>query len=287
MSTTDTATPGPLTGFTIGVTAARRREELTALLLRRGARVIEAPTLSVVPLGDDAALRAATERCLAAPLDYVVVTTGVGWRGWTSAAEGWGHGTALLRACRPAAVVTRGPKALGAVRASGLTEVFSPPTEASREVLTWLLSHDLRGRRVAVQQHGAPMRGFTAALRERGAEVIEVPVYRWGPPEEPEAVRRLVDATARHDLHALTFTSAPAAVAFLEAAAAAGRREDVLTALRSDVAVVCVGELCAEPLRTAGVPVHYPERGRLGPLVRTLTDLLHRPAHLSPGPPGA
>lgn len=280
MGTTDTTATRPLTGFTIGVTAARRREELTALLRRRGARVIEAPTLSVVPLGDDTALRDATERCLAAPLDHVVVTTGMGWRGWMSAAEGWGLGPALLRACRPASVAARGPKAVGAIRASGLAEAFSPPTEAGRELLTWLLSHDLRGRRIAVQQHGAPMRGFTAALRERGAEVIEVRVYRWGPPADPEAVRRLVDATARHDVHALTFTSAPAAVAFLEAAAAAGRREDVLTALRSDVAVVCVGELCAEPLRTAGVLAHYPERGRLGPLVRTLTDLL------APGAPG-
>lgn len=275
MGTTSTAT-GPLTGFTIGVTAARRREELTALLLRRGARVVEAPTLSIVPLGDDTALRDATERCLAAPLDYVVATTGVGWRGWMSAAEGWGQGAALVRACRAATVVSRGPKAIGAVRASGLDEAFSPPTEANRELLAWLLSHDLRGRRVAVQEHGAPLDGFTAALRERGADVIEVPVYRWGPPEDPEAVRRLVDAAARRDLHALTFTSAPAAVALLEVAAGAGRREELLTALRTDVAAVCVGELCAHPLREAGAPAHWPERGRLGALVRTLTDLLQQ-----------
>ncbi|MGW1074420.1 uroporphyrinogen-III synthase [Streptomyces sp. NPDC002537] len=276
MGTSTIPAPGPLTGFTIGVTAARRREELVALLLRRGARTIEAPTLSIVPLGDDTALRRATERCLAAPLDYVVATTGVGWRGWMSAAEGWGQGAALVRACRAAAVVSRGPKAIGAVRASGLDEAFSPSTEANRDLLAWLLARDLHGRRVAVQEHGAPLDGFTAALRERGADVIEVPVYRWGPPEDPEAVRRLVDATVRGDVHALTFTSAPAAVALLEAAAAAGRREELLAALRADVAAVCVGELCAQPLRAAGTPVHHPERGRLGALVRTLTDLLQQ-----------
>ena len=33
----------PLAGFTVAVTAARRREELTSLLERRGARVVEAP----------------------------------------------------------------------------------------------------------------------------------------------------------------------------------------------------------------------------------------------------
>ncbi|MET8546524.1 uroporphyrinogen-III synthase, partial [Kitasatospora sp. NPDC004799] len=106
--------PGPLTGYTVGVTAARRREELTALLTRRGAQVVEAPVLRILPLADDLALREATERCLAGPLDYVVATTGVGWRGWMSAAEGWGRGAVLAEACRGAVVLSRGPKATGA-----------------------------------------------------------------------------------------------------------------------------------------------------------------------------
>ncbi|MFF7726358.1 uroporphyrinogen-III synthase [Streptomyces sp. NPDC008001] len=274
MATGTAPAPGPLTGFVIGVTADRRRDELTALLERRGARVIEAPTMRIVPLGDDAALRRATERCLAAPLDYVVATTGVGWRGWMSAAEGWGHGAELAEACRGAEVLSRGPKATGAVRASGLAEAYSPGSEATDALLTWLLARDLTGRRIAVQEHGAPLEGFSAALRERGAEVIEVPVYRWTPPEDPDAVRRLVEQTVRREVHALTFTSAPAIVFFLESAQAAGLYGEVLAALREDVLPVCVGPLCARPLEDVGVPAVQPDRGRLGALVRTLTDTL-------------
>ncbi len=44
----------PLTGFTIGVTAARRAEEFTALLERRGAAVMHAPAIRIIPLVDDA-----------------------------------------------------------------------------------------------------------------------------------------------------------------------------------------------------------------------------------------
>ncbi|GHF28783.1 uroporphyrinogen-III synthase [Streptomyces mashuensis] len=277
-------TVGPLTGFTVGVTAARRREELVALLTRRGARVLEAPALRMVPLGDDTALRHATERCAATPPDYVIATTGVGWRGWMSAAEGWGLAEPLLRACRTATVVSRGPKATGAVRASGLAEAFSPSTEASQELLAWLLARDLRGRRVAVQEHGAPLEHVGAALRERGAEVIEVPVYRWGPPEDPAALRRLVEGAVRREVHAVTFTSAPAAVALLEAAASAGLRERLLAALRRDVPAFCVGTLCAQPLREAGVPAHVPERGRLGSLVRALEHVLPQHARRDLGP---
>ncbi|MBT2386282.1 uroporphyrinogen-III synthase [Streptomyces sp. ISL-11] len=274
MGTSTTAATGPLTGYVIGVTAVRRREELAALLRRRGARVVEAPTMRIIPLDDDTALRHATQSCLTGSLDYVVATTGVGWRGWMSAAEGWGHGAGLADACRGAVVLSRGPKATGAVRASGLKETYSPGTEASDELLSWLLTRELRGRRVVVQQHGAPLEGFAAALRERGAEVIEIPVYRWAGPDDPDAVRRLVEQTARREVHAMTFTSAPAITSFLDFAAAAGLRADVLAALREAVVPVCVGPLCARPLEEAGVPAVWPERGRLGSLVRTLTETL-------------
>ncbi|MEU2351494.1 uroporphyrinogen-III synthase [Streptomyces misionensis] len=265
---------GPLTGFTVGVTATRRREELTALLERRGARVVEAPMMRLVPLGDDTALREATERCLAGPLDYVVATTGVGWRCWMSAADDWGTGTRLAAACRAAVVLSRGPKATGAVRASGLDEAFSPRSEANDELLSWLLARPLAGRRIAVQEHGVPLDGFAAALRERGAEVIAVPVYRWGPPDDPEAVRRLVELTVRRELHALSFTSAQAVEALLAGADGFDRRAEVLAALRDDVLAVCVGPVCARPLLELGIEPVCPERGRLGALVRTLAEAL-------------
>ncbi|MER7705358.1 uroporphyrinogen-III synthase [Kitasatospora sp. NPDC097605] len=266
--------PGPLTGFTVGVTAARRRDELTALLTRRGAQVVEAPVLRIMPLADDLALRLATEACLAAPLDYVVATTGVGWRGWMSAADGWGRGAALAEACRRSAILTRGPKATGAVRASGLDEGFSPRSEATEELLGWLLARPLAGRRVAVQEHGVRLDGFAAALRERGAEVISVPVYRWAPPDDPAPVRRLVEQTVRRQVHALTFTSAPAVAAFVATAEADGLREPLLDALRADVLPVCVGALCARPFAELGLPAAFPERGRLGSLVRLLAETL-------------
>lgn len=276
MDTATTTDPcaGPLTGFTVGVTAMRRREELAALLNRRGARVVLAPTMTIVPLSDDTLLRRATEHCLTAPLDFVIATTGLGWRGWVSAADGWGLGGRLSAVCRDAVILTRGPKATGAVRASGLSEEYSPNSEANDELLTWLLARPLRGRRIAVQEHGRPLSGFAAALRERGAEVIQVPVYRWGPPPDADAVRRLVELTVRRELHAVTFTSAPAIEAFLDTAELCGRREEVLQALRTDVMPVCVGPVCARPLNDLGIASVCPDRGRLGALVRILAETL-------------
>jgi hypothetical protein len=173
----------PLAGFTVAVTAARRAEEICGLLERRGAAVLHAPALRIVPLADDTDLHQATVDLIAAPPDIVVATTGIGFRGWMEAAEGWGEADRLRTALGHATLLARGPKACGAIRAAGLREQWSPASESSAEVLQRLLSGGpLRGRRIAVQLHGEPLHDFTDALRNAGATVVRVAVYRWMAP---------------------------------------------------------------------------------------------------------
>ena len=102
----------PLSGFRIGVTAARRAEEQIALLERRGAEVIHAPALSVDPNRiDEVALLAATKDVLSAPVDVFLATTGIGMKSWLTAAERWGldgrPGRAPLRSPRSWRAVPR------------------------------------------------------------------------------------------------------------------------------------------------------------------------------------
>ncbi|WP_233517843.1 uroporphyrinogen-III synthase [Geodermatophilus marinus] len=267
--------PLPLTGYSVAVTAARRREELGALLERRGARVLYAPAIRIVPLADDAELVAATRRVLERPVDLVVATTGVGFRGWLAAAEAWD--LPLVDHLRGARVLARGPKARGAIRGGGLVDAWSPPSESSAEVLEHLLSGaegPLAGRRIAVQLHGDPLPDFVAALRAGGAEVLTVPVYRWVLPEDVDPVRRLVAAVAARAVDAVTFTSAPAAASLLSVAEDLGRRADLVTALRDGVLPVAVGPVTAAPLEAAGVRTVQPGRSRLGALAREVVARL-------------
>ena len=266
----------PLSGFTVGMTAARRRDELAALLERRGARVVQAPALRIVPLADDQELHRATLRCLEAPVDIVVATTGIGFRGWFEAGEGWGVADQLRAHLATARVLARGPKARGAVRAVGLVDAWSPASESSGEVLEHLLGGDLQGRRVVVQLHGEPLPDFVDALTAAGAEVVTVPVYRWEPPEDLDPLLRMVELVTAREVDAITFTSAPAAASLLRAARGLGLEEALLEALRTDVLVVCVGPVTAAPLERAGVRTFQPERSRLGALVREVVTELPR-----------
>ncbi|MER7698383.1 uroporphyrinogen-III synthase [Streptomyces sp. NPDC096095] len=266
----DDTTHGPLAGFTVGVTAARRAEELGALLGRRGAAVLHAPALRIVQLADDSELLAATRELIGRAPDVVVATTAIGFRGWIEAADGWGVGDALLETLGRVELLARGPKVKGAVRAAGLSEAWSPASESMAEVLDRLLAEGVDGRRVALQLHGEPLPGFVESLTAAGADVVVVPVYRWMPPQDIAPLDRMLDVTAARGLDAITFTSAPAAASFLGRAETRGLLPEVLGALRDDVLVACVGPVTALPLQARGIATLQPERFRLGPLVQLL-----------------
>ena len=277
--------PAPLAGYTVAVTAARRADELVTLLERRGARVVRAPAVRIVPLADDAQLVSATREVLSRPVDLVVATTGVGFRGWLEAAGAWD--LPLVEHLRAARVLARGPKARGAIRGAGLVDAWSPSSESSVEVLSHLLSGaegPLAGRRIAVQLHGDPLADLVAGLRGAGAEVVCVPVYRWVLPEDTGPVRRLVATVADHAVDAVTFTSAPAVAGLLQLAEEEGRLAGVLGALAGPVAPFCVGPVTAGPLEAHGIASLQPERARLGALAReVVTRLPERSPQLTLG----
>ncbi|MDQ4020250.1 MAG: uroporphyrinogen-III synthase [Actinomycetota bacterium] len=264
----------PLAGFTVGVTAARRAAELGASLERKGAEVLHAPAIRIVPLADDTELHIATEQLINHPPDVVVVTTGIGFRGWVEAADGWGLGEALIAALRRATLLSRGPKSRGAVRAAGLTDAWSPPSESSAEVLEHLLARELDGVRVAVQLHGEPLPDFVDALGCAGAQVVQVPVYRWVAPDDLGPLDRLLAATLDGTVDAVSFTSAPAAASLLSRADKLGVLDLLLRRLRREVLAACVGPVTAGPLVAQDVPTVQPDRSRIGALVRTLAETL-------------
>ena len=264
----------PLEGYTVGVTADRRWEDQAELLRRRGARVLHGPSIATQYLACDEALRAATRSVAADPPDYLVATTGIGMRAWLEAAQAWGMGEALLAALAPARIVARGPKSAGAVQAAGLALWQSSPNERLDQLLPLLLAEPLDGKRVAVQEAGAEAADISLALRGEGADVVEVPVYRWRMPDDTAPALRLVDAACDGRVDAVTFTSAPAVQNLFAVAARHNRDAHLRRAFNSSgVVAACVGAVCAGVARDEGIeaPVE-PTLGRLGLMIRALSD---------------
>jgi uroporphyrinogen-III synthase len=268
----------PLAGYRIGVTAARKVEEQVQLLERRGATVVWAPALSTDPNRvDDESLRAATDEVLARPIDLFLATTGIGMKTWFAAAESWGVLDKLLVALGEAEILARGPKSVGALRRQGLRELWAPASEEFEDVLEHLRGRDLSGKRIVVQEHGQSLSMAAHALRRRGADVTTVAIYRVMSADDPEPMFHLVDEIADRSLHAVTFTSAPAVAALMEAAGSTGRRDEVIGAFQADVLASCVGPVTAAAFEMWGVPSIYPDRSRLAAMVKQLeTELPSR-----------
>lgn len=266
----------PLRGFTVGVTADRRGEDQAVMLRRLDLDVVHAPVMATVRAPEEEALQAVTQQLSERPPDYLVANTGMGIRTWLGLAAGWGTADDLLGALAShTRVLARGPKAAGAVRSAGLELWWRAPDEQLASVGRRLLEEGMAGSRVAVQLHGDDRHPITSQLRAAGAEVVEIPVYRWAPPADQKPVLDLIEGCIAGRVDAVTFTAGPQVRNLMAVARRAGLAGDLAAAAGGHLLVACVGPVCAgvaaeEGLGEAAVPEHW----RLGSLVRLVADRL-------------
>ena len=264
-----------LAGFTVGITADRRWEDQADLLARRGASVLHGASLRTHALDSDAALRAVTEEIVQRPPAFLIANTGVGIRAWLTSATSWGLREDLDAALRQAETYARGPKVAAVIRSAGLEVAWRAPKERLAEIVTKLCDFPLEGTRIAYQCHGEDVPQALEPLRAAGAEILEIPVYRWQFPQDITPALKLAESVTFGVIDAVTFTSAPAVHNFFAIAEEHDLGEVLRAAFNDAVLAACVGPVCAAALVQEGVlePL-VPERSRLVLMIRALTDRL-------------
>ncbi|HET7724804.1 MAG TPA: uroporphyrinogen-III synthase, partial [Propionibacteriaceae bacterium] len=270
-----------LAGCVIVITADRRKREMAAALERRGSSVRLAPALSTIPHLDDVRLVAATRELIAVPPHVVVVTTGIGFRAWVEAADAAGLADDLLETLHGVRLVARGPKARAAIVAAGLETDWVAESETTAELRDFLLADGVAGRRIAVQHHGNGSDGLDEAFELAGASVLSLVVYAWGPPLDASAHHAGIEAAANGECDAVLFTSAPGASAWVESVKCLGRMEPIAElASTGRLLLEAVGPVTAGPLEAAELSCRYPDRWRVGALVRDVVKHFTDPAGL-------
>jgi uroporphyrinogen-III synthase len=177
----------------------------------------------------------------------------------------------LRHAGGAATVLARGPKARSAAIGAGLDVHWQAPGETGAEVVEHLRDIGIAGRRVVVQRDGGEAL-LADRIRQLGADVVDVPVYRWQVPDDHLPARRLVEAGCTGRLDAVTFTCAYAVGSTF---AIAPDPEALRDALAGPVKAVAVGPVCAAALRRHGVErAVEPRRPRLGAIVQALVVAL-------------
>jgi uroporphyrinogen decarboxylase len=259
-------------GHRVAAFEARFAEEMARLIVNHGGDPLVAPAMAEVPLGQNVSALEFGERLFRSELPVVIFLTGVGTRALFEVLETRYTRGQLVEALSKVAVIARGPKPASALRSFGVSvTVAVPEPNTWRELLEVLDRSDccptLKGLMVAVQEYGAPNTELLQELKKRGAQVLQVPVYRWTLPKDTGslelAIQRLIDG----DCQVALFTNAMQASHLFQLGAQLGVADGLREAL-SKVVVGSVGPICSQTLHELGVAVDLePQHPKMGQLV--------------------
>lgn len=295
-----TGSRGPLTGYRVGITADRGRQELAEALQQVGAEAMLGPTVASVPLAQSEALEASTEEAISRPPEVLLLTSCAGGEGWVSNAERLGRDGALVEALAQTRVfvlaqdlaqdlaVDQGqvqgqatPTSLGVPGAG----VLPRDAGAALGLLVDVVG-DLCGRRVSVQTgEGGCLPGLVEVLRGAGAQVVEVAIPGSAPPVDSAPARGLVEAVIERRVDALTFIAPGEVRNLVRLADDLGVRIEMTAALNDDVLTACSSPSCTRTASSLGLHrVVQPDRAKVGAFVDTVVERLGETAiHLELG----
>jgi uroporphyrinogen-III synthase len=254
---------------------SRRAAEMASLIHRQGATATIAPSMREVPLKDNHAAIDFGSELLSGGIDVVIFLTGVGASAVLEICEQRFEREALLKALRSVQTIVRGPKPAAVLQKWKVPIALrAAEPNTSREVLSAIDQSGIRlsGQRVAVQEYGEPNEELCNALRQLGADVITVPVYRWQLPEDTGPLEAALREAINSPFDLVLFTSAQQVRHVLQVAAQMGSEEEWRRAVSHSV-VGSIGPTCSEALQEAGLTVDLePSHPRMGVLVREAMD---------------
>ena len=234
----------PLLGKGIVVTRAREQASgIAAMLTELGARVIEFPTIRIVPMADYAPLRAAL--CRVREYDWLVFTSVNGVAFFREQMQALGLDARALAGVQVAAI---GPATAEAVQGMGVSPDFVPEAYVAESALAGLISLGVCGKRILIPRAQEARDVLPQGLSNAGAIVDVLPVYTTEPCNQ--AKEQVLELLEQGDIQALTFGSSSTVTNFLA-------QIPVETLKRHpSLRYACIGPITAKTLVDAGLPCH-------------------------------
>ena len=254
---------------------SRRGVEMSRLIETYGGTAIVAPSMKEVPLAENKDALTFARGLIAGHFDLIIFLTGVGARALLQFLEEAQLAEPFLEALRHVKVAVRGPKPLAVLREWKVPVAIVAPEPCTwRELLVELneTQEGIHGLRVAGQEYGVSNTEFLAALRERGAIVNEVAVYRWELPQDIEPLRAAVADVIEHQVDVVLFTTGVQVSHLFRIAEEMGEREKLREAFRN-VVVGSIGPATTETLLGFGLGVDLePSHPKMGVLVKEASE---------------
>ena len=256
----------------IAILESRLGEQLADLVRQRGGVPFHAPALSELPDLDAQQIAALVRSLEAQPPKLVIFQTGVGTRALFAATDALKLTEKFLQILEAATVAVRGPKPAGPLR-SRKVRIDRSAAEpfTTTEVLQSISDVVLEKQRVIIQRHGSANVELERALEARGAQVTEIPTYRWSLPADTQPLEQLIAALERGEMHAVVFTNAEQVRNLF---AVAGKKDSLKRALNKTL-VASIGPVASAALRDFDIRIGLEAKPpKLGALISALDNAL-------------
>jgi len=230
----------PLFGRTIVVTRAREQaSDSAALFARKGARVIQFPTIKISPMPDYAELDGALSNL--SRYGWVIFTSVNGVRFFRHRLETLGLDARALGGVKVAAI---GPATAEAICQMGIRADLVPSSYIAESIAEAMLALGMKGQRVLLPRAKEAREVLPDALRAAGAEVDVIAAYENVPSDENR--EEVVKALESGSLDCITFGSSSTVRNFL-----ASIPVDTLKK-HPEVKLAAIGPVTANTLREMG-----------------------------------
>ena len=264
-------------GLTVAAFESRMAAEMTRLIERHGGKPLVAPALREIPLEDNSAALQFGELLLTEGLDVLVLLTGAGTTTLFEILHSRHAKDTIKSALKETVLIARGPKPVAALKALGFQPTLTVP-----EPNTWVdvvstldAYRPVTGLRVAVQEYGLPNRDLLEALKQRGANVVQVPVYRWALPEDTAPLKLVINQILAVQVQVMLVTNAAQIDHVMQVVEQEGNTAQFKTICRQLV-VASIGPTASERIRSHGLPVDFePSHGKMGILVKETSEQAH------------
>jgi uroporphyrinogen-III synthase len=264
-------------GLTVAAFESRMAAEIARLIERHGGNPLVTPALREIPLDDNSAALKFGGQLTTEQVDMLILLTGIGTTALFDLLKTRYPWSSIVAALKQTALVARGPKPVAALKAFALQPTLTVP-----EPNTWvdLIStldeyRPVKGLRVAVQEYGTSNPDLLEALKQRGAEVFQVPIYRWALPEDPGPLRQALDEVIAGKVPVLLITNAAQVDHVMQMLEKDGKVEHFCAALKKMV-VASIGPTASERLRHYDLPVDFePSHSKMGVLVKEASERSH------------
>lgn len=257
---------GRLLGKHVAVTGPRCEEEFSRIVGKLGGTPWVYPAQGTVYSNGDQLMFQIME-LLWRPVDWLVLTTGIGTEALLSMAEKLGMRNELLSVMKKSRIAARGYKTVNALRKLGIEPIVKADDGTTDGLYRALAEFGLSGKRIALQLYGDPSPKIASRLRKAGAECIELLPYVHVMPDVGP-IDELIDRCIDGKMDAVVFTSTVQARSVFQRARETSKEQRLLLAFESNVLGIAVGKVTAEAMNDEGIArVVYPEEERLGPAI--------------------